>query len=74
LFPLTKDRRNYLRPSKGWYFELRETSGTVRRVKGFADLKATEQLAAESERNASRMRCGYTDLAEAHARRSSPNT
>ena len=58
LFPLTKDGRNYLRPSKCWYFKCRDGKGTVRRVKGFADLKATEQLAAETERTASRVRVG----------------
>ena len=53
LFPLTKDGLKYLRPSKCWYFECRDALGTVRRLKGYADLKATEQLAAEMERKAS---------------------
>ncbi len=69
LFPLTKDGRNYLRPSKCWYFKCRDGNGIVRRVKGFADLKATEQLAAEMERTASRVRVGIIDPAEEHARR-----
>ncbi len=69
LFPLTKDGRNYLRPSKSWYFKSRDGNGIVRRVKGFADLKATEQLAAEMERTASRVRVGIIDPAEAQARR-----
>ena len=69
LCPLTKDGRNYLRPSKCWYFKYRDRHGTVRRMKGFADLKATEQLAAETERKASRVRSGYADPAEEHARR-----
>ena len=69
LFPLTKDGRHYLRPSKCWYFKCRDAAGTIRRVKGFADLKATEQLAAETERNASRIRSGYTDPTEEHSRR-----
>ena len=47
----------------------RDGNGTVKRRKGFADLKATEQLAAETERKASRVRSGYTDPAEEHARR-----
>jgi len=67
LYPLTKDGKNYLRPAKRWYFDLRDATGTVRRVKGFADLKATEQLAAELERKASRVRSGFTDPAEEHA-------
>ena len=69
LYPLTKDGRGYLRPSKCWYFETRDASGTVKRVKGFADLKATEQLAAETERKASRVKVGLIDPAEEHARR-----
>jgi len=69
LFPLTKDGLNYLRPSKCWYFKCRDATGTVRRVKGFTDLKATEQLAAETERTASRVRVGIIDPAEEHARR-----
>ena len=67
--PLTKDARSYLRPSKKWYFQIRDATGTVRRVMGFSDLKATEQLAAEMERKASRVRSGYTDPAEEHAGR-----
>lgn len=69
LYPISKDGRKYLRPAKRWYFDLREATGTVRRVKGFADLKATEQLAAEMERKAARVRSGYADPAEEHVRR-----
>jgi integrase len=32
LYPLTKDGTKYLRPSKRWYFDLRDEDGTVRRV------------------------------------------
>jgi len=64
LCPLTKDGTKCLRPSKRWYFDVRAANGKVRRVKGFADLKATEQLAAETERKASRVRSGYTDPGE----------
>src|SRR6188768_4043520 len=66
LCPLTKDGTKCLRPSKRWYFDIRDASGTVRRVKGFADLKATEQLAAERDRNASRVQSVFTDPAEQH--------
>ncbi len=69
LYPVTKDGTKYLRPAKRYYFDHRDATGTVRRVKGFADLKATEQLAAEMERKASRARAGITDPAEEHARR-----
>lgn len=69
LHPLTKDGKSYLRPAKRWSFDLRDANGTVRRVTGFADLKATEQLAAEMERKVSRVQAGFTDPAEEHARR-----
>ncbi len=66
---VSKDGTKFLQPSKRWYFDVRDANGTVRRVKGFADLKATEQLAAETDRKASRVRSGFTDPAEEHARR-----
>ncbi len=69
LYRVSLDGTKYLKPSKRWYFDLREMNGTVRRIKGFADLKATEQLAADMERKASRVRSGFTDPAEEHARR-----
>lgn len=69
LCPITKDGTKCLRPSKRWYFDVRDTNGTVRRVKGCPDLKATQQLAADAERKASRMRAGLIDPAEEHARR-----
>ena len=69
LCPLTKDGKQYLRRSKRWYFDLRDEAGVVRRVKGFPDLKATEQLAADIARKASRKRSGYSDPAEEHALR-----
>lgn len=69
LYPLTKDGAKYLKPSKCYYFEYRDANGTVRRKKGFADLKATETLAADTERNAARVRAGYTDPLEEQVRR-----
>ena len=69
LYRVSKDGTKYLKPSKRWYFDLREDDGTVKRVKGFADLKATEQLAAEMERKASRARAGFFDPAEDQVRR-----
>ena len=66
---VSKDGTKCLQPSKRWYFDVRDANGTVHRVKGFADLKATEQLAAETDRKASRVRSGFTDPAEEHVRR-----
>lgn len=66
---LSKNGRSYLRPSKCWYFKYRDQHGTLRRMKGFVDFKATEQLAADTERKAARMRSGYIDPAEEQTRR-----
>jgi integrase/recombinase XerC len=69
VYRVSKDGTKYLKPSKRWHFELREDDGSVKRIKGFADLKATEQLAAEMERKASRARAGFFDPAEDQVRR-----
>ncbi len=67
--PLSEDGTKYLRPAKCWYFNLRTANGTVKRVRGYSDLKATEQLAAEMERKQARKRAGITDPSEEHLRR-----
>jgi integrase/recombinase XerC len=64
---LTKDGTKYLRPSKCWYFDI--PGRTPPRVKGFTDLKATEQYAWELERKAARKKVGLIDPAEEHIRR-----
>jgi len=69
LYRVSKDGKQYLRPLKRWYVSYRDANGTIKRVKGFADLKATEQLANELERKADRMQSGFTDPAEEHIRR-----
>jgi site-specific recombinase XerC len=65
LCPLTKDGTKMLKPSKRWYFDIPGQG----RVKGFTDLKSTEQHAAEMERKAERRKYGYADPAEEHIRR-----
>lgn len=69
LYRVSEDGKKYLKPSKRWYFDYRDENGTVRRCKGFSDLKATEQLAAEMERKVSRLRAGIIDPSEEHFRR-----
>jgi hypothetical protein len=69
LCPLSEDGTQYLKPSKCWYFEYRDRNGTVKRLKGFTDLKATEQMAAETERKAARLRVGLIDPTDEHVRR-----
>ncbi|MBM3984022.1 MAG: hypothetical protein FJ304_27890, partial [Planctomycetes bacterium] len=69
LYALTRDGTKILKPSKRWYFDVPDANGTPKRVKGFADLKATEQLASEKARKSERQRSGYSDPAEEHVRR-----
>ncbi len=47
--------------SRRWYVEYRDADGVRRRVRGFADKAATQQLAAELERNAERVESGLVD-------------
>lgn len=69
LCPLTQDGTKMLKPSKCWYFKVRDSNGVVRRIKGFADLKATEQLAANMARRSERVRAGYLDPTDEQIRR-----
>ncbi len=69
LCKVSKDGTKYLQPSKRWYFDIRDRNGTVTRVKGYADLKATEQHAADLARKAERRQSGFSDPAEEHIRR-----
>ena len=65
-YPVTRDGTKYLKPAKRWYIEYRDNTGTIRRVRGFTDKKATEARAAELGRRAERARVGYLDPAEEH--------
>jgi excisionase family DNA binding protein len=65
---LDRDRHQPISPGLPFHFDIRDGQ-KVRRVKGFADLKATEQHATEMERKAARVRAGYIDPAEAQALR-----
>ena len=68
-YPLTKDGRQYLRPARNYYFDIKDENGTVRRIKGSTDKAITEQMIADWQRRIERRKLGYTDLAEEHARR-----
>src|SRR5262245_5115138 len=65
-YRLTESGTGYLRPSKRWYFDV---PGKPGRVKGYADLKATEQLALDMARNAEQLDSGYADATAEHVRR-----
>lgn len=54
--------------SKRWYVEFRDAQGVVKRVPGYSDKRATEQLAAQLEREVARGEVGLVD-AKAHHRK-----
>lgn len=45
-----------------WYVEYRDSNDTVKRVAGYTDKKATQQFAAELERQSERERVGIVDV------------
>src|SRR5215831_14574808 len=55
--------------ARKWYIEYRDADGIVRRVPGYVDRRATEQLAAELERKAERRQAGLTDPFDDHRKR-----
>ncbi|MCO6438532.1 MAG: site-specific integrase [Phycisphaerae bacterium] len=52
--------------TKKWYIEYRDAQRVVRRVPGFVDKRATEQRAAELERQAERERVGIVEVPIRH--------
>jgi len=63
---LGEDGKPVLSESKKWYIEYRDADGIVRRVAGFSDKKATEQRAAELEREAAQRETGLIDRHAEH--------
>jgi integrase len=68
-YPLTKDGRQYLKPTKCYYFDIRDENGIVRRVRGSTDKAVTEQMIADWQRRIERRKLGYADPVEEHATR-----
>jgi len=66
---LGKDGKTVLAESRKWYVEYRDADGIVRRVPGFTDRKATEQLAAKLEREAAQRKTGLIDRHAEHRKR-----
>ena len=63
---LGEDGKPVLSESKKWYIEYRDGDGIVRRVAGFSDKKATEQRAAQLEREAAQRETGLIDRHAEH--------
>src|SRR5690242_11287100 len=61
LAPLTEDGQQVLLEARKWYVEYRDANGVRRRVPGYVDHKATEQLAARLERRAAQKIEGLLD-------------
>jgi hypothetical protein len=73
LAPLTEDGQKVLLETRMWYVEYRDANGVLRKVPGFTDRKATDQLAADLEKKAAREIVGLSDpRAEEHIRRPLP--
>ncbi len=65
----TADGKRKTRQSAKWYVEYRDAQGIRRRVPGYTDKGATQQLAAELERNAERQLAGLVDAFADHRKR-----
>ncbi|MHC4092618.1 MAG: tyrosine-type recombinase/integrase [Planctomycetota bacterium] len=61
--------RRVTRQSRKWYVEYADAQGIRRRVPGYTDRKATEQLATELERQSAREQSGLVDQHAEHRRR-----
>ncbi len=61
--------RKIVRQTRNFYVEYRDADGILRRVPGYTDRKATEQLAAELERKAARVKSGLLDRCDEQIRR-----
>ena len=58
-----------VKKSACWYVEYRDKDGKTLRVKGYKDLAATRQKAAELEREAERCQAGLVDRYKEHRKR-----
>ncbi len=65
----TADGTRQTRKSKKWYVEFVDAAGIRRRVPGYADKQATQQLASELERRAAREQSGLVDRFAEHRKR-----
>ena len=66
---LDGDGKPVLAESRKWYIEYKDADGIVRRVAGFRDKKATEQRAAQLEREAAQRETGLIDRHAEHRQR-----
>ena len=65
----TPDGRRVTKISRKWYVEYRDAQGIRRRVPGYTDKPATQQLAAELERRAAQEQSGLVDRFAEHRKR-----
>jgi len=61
-----KSGKRATKRTRKWYIEYRDAAGVTRRVPGFVDKRATEQHAAQLERQAERERAGIIDVPLKH--------
>jgi integrase len=67
--PLTEDGQRVRLYSRCWYVVYRDADGIIRKVKGYPDKSATEQMKARLERQAARQQEGMVDAYAEHLRR-----
>jgi integrase len=67
--PLTADGARVVLELRKWYVEYRDANGELKKVPGYTDKAATEQLAARLERQAARKEEGLCDPFEEHSKR-----
>ena len=65
----TADGRRVTQQSRKWYVEYRDGQGIRRRVPGYTDKQATQQLGSDLERQSAREASGLTDRFAGHRKR-----
>ena len=65
----TPDGRKVTQQSRKWYVEYRDGQGIRRRVPGYTDKQATQQLASDLEKRAAREQSGLVDRFSEHRKR-----
>ena len=64
-----KNGKRVRKQTQCWYIDYKAADGSRKRVKGFKDKAATQQLAAQLERDAEREQLGMTDPFKEHRKR-----
>ena len=66
---VTECGKRYRDESRKWYIQYKDQNGQWKRVAGFSDKEATNQLAAKLERSVERKHAGLSDPLDVHTQR-----